>query len=489
MASTQGRSTERLRAIARRLMRERGFETDFSRSALAQLGGIVAAASEPDLPDLRALLWCSIDNDDSKDLDQLSVAIPTATDRVRVLIAIADVDATVARGSALDAHAARNTTSVYTVAEIFPMLPARLSTDLTSLNPGVDRLALIIDVTVDAEGRVVDSSLYRAIVRNHAQLAYDSTSAWLTGGAAPPAALAAVPGLDANLRLQARIAQQLRARRHEQGALTLETNEPRAVFERERLIDLEPDVPNIAKELIEDLMIAGNGAVARFLTAKRFPVLRRVLPEPERWGRIVELARDAGGDLPARPDARALNAFLLARRAADPTRFPDLSLSIVKLLGRGEYVLERPGEEVAGHFGLAVREYAHSTAPNRRFPDLLTQRLVKAALKGDQPPYGPKELTALAAHCTMQEDNADKVERSVLKSAAALLLSGREGEVFDALVTGAASKGTWARISGPCIEGRVIRGFEGLKVGDRLRVALAHLDIERGFIDFARADR
>jgi len=476
-------SMERLRAIARRVMRERGFETDFPSAALEQLRTIREGARTEQLTDLRELLWCSIDNDDSKDLDQLSVVVPG--EHPRALLAIADVDATVGRGTPIDAHAEYNTTSVYTVAQIFPMLPVELSTGITSLNPRVDRVALIIDLTLGDDGTVMSSTISRALVRNHAQLAYGSVAAWLAGQA-PPAALAAVPGLDANLRLQAHLAEQLRARRHAQGALTLATPEARAVFEGQRLADLEPDAPNAAKELIEDLMIAGNGAVARFLAERGFPVLRRVLRSPERWARIVELARVAGASLPAQPDARALNEFLMRRRAADPEHFADLSLSVVKLLGRGEYVLQQPGEAVEGHFGLAVSDYAHSTAPNRRFPDLITQRLVKAALRGVPAPYGEAQLGRLAAHCTAQEDGAAKVERSVAKSAAALLLTGRIGEPFDAIVTGAAAKGTWVRIANPTTEGRLIRGFEGVRVGDRVRVELTGLDVERGFIDFAR---
>jgi exoribonuclease-2 len=487
VSTTQDRSSERLRIIARRVMRERGFETDFPPAALEQLRSIgESTPPEPQLSDLRALPWCSIDNDDSKDLDQLSVAVPG--ERQRVLLAIADVDATVERGSAIDAHAALNTTSVYTVPEVFPMLPLRLSTDLTSLNPGVERVAIIIDLTIGDSGTVLDATFSRARVRNQAQLTYDSVASWLGGGAAP-AALAAVPGLDANLRLQAQLAARLRTQRQEHGALTLTTREARAVFEGERLTDLRPDTPNVAKELIEDLMIAANGAAARHLAQRGFPVLRRVLKTPDRWSRIVELARQAGAALPAQPDARALNAFLLQRRAAAPEAFADLSLAVVKLLGRGEYVVQQPGAEAQGHFGLAVSDYTHSTAPNRRFPDLISQRLLKAALRGSPTPYSIDELDGLAAHCTAQEDAAAKVERCVRKSAAALLLTGRLGEQFDAIVTGAASTGTWVRITDPAAEGRVVRGYEGMQVGDRVRVKLVGLDVERGFIDFAAVSR
>jgi VacB/RNase II family 3'-5' exoribonuclease len=485
MAGAQDGVRERLRIIARRVMRERGFEPEFPRDALVQLQGIAAAPSEPGLSDLCALPWCSIDNDDSRDLDQLTVAVAVNHEHTRLLVAVADVDATVRRGSPIDAHAERNTTSVYTVPEVFAMLPPRLSTDLTSLNPGADRLAVVIELTVALDGSVVSEKIDRALVRNHAQLAYASVAAWLDGGAAAPAALAAVPGLDQNLRLQAGVAARMRARRHREGALTLVTSEPRAVFEGGRLADLKPETPNAAKELIEDLMIAANGAVARFLGARGVPVLRRILKIPERWARIVQIARTFGTQLPPLADARALNEFLLARRTADPAGFSDLSLAVVKLLGRGEYQLQRPGAGGAGHFGLAVTDYAHSTAPNRRYPDLLTQRLLKAALRGDGAAYTDAELAGLAAHCTEREDAASKVERAVRKSAAALLLAGRIGERFEAVVTGVTAQGTWVRIAGPAAEGRVVRAERGMRVGDRVRVELIGLDVERGFIDFA----
>jgi exoribonuclease-2 len=404
---------------------------------------------------------------------------------VRLLLAIADVDAVVGRGSPIDRDAAQNTTSVYTVAQVFPMLPEKLSTDLTSLVQDEDRLALIIDMTVAADGRVTASDLYRGLVRNRAKLAYNSVAAWLDGRGAMPPPVAGVPGLDEQLRTQDRVAASLKRVRHAQGALCLQTLEPRAVFDRGSLQDLRPEEGNRAKELIEDFMIAGNGATVRFLAARRMPSLRRVLRTPERWSRIVEVARGFGEQLPPEPNALALNEFLMRRREADPARFPDLSLTIVKLLGRGEYVLERPGEASEGHFGLAILDYTHSTAPNRRFPDLISQRLVKSALEGAALPYTETELAALAAHCTLQEDNAAKVERSVRKSAAALLLSGREGQRFDAIVTGAAPKGTWVRISNPTTEGKVVKGFAGMEVGDRVRVQLLHTDVERGFIDFA----
>jgi exoribonuclease-2 len=472
-------------------MLARGLEPDYPPAALAELEAIGAAAAPArGARDLRDRLWCSIDNDDSRDLDQLSVAEPPAAGAgrgpVKILIAVADVDALVPAGSAIDAHAARNTTSVYTAGGIFPMLPEKLSTDLTSLNPDVDRLAIVIEMTVGGDGALADVGLSRALVRNHAQLAYHAVAAWLDGGAMP-ARIAAVPGLAEQLRLQDGVAQALKAARHAHGALSLETLEARPVFGDGGLEDLRAEERNRAKDLIEDFMIAANGVTARFLGTRGLPSLRRVLRSPERWQRIVELAGQSGERLPDAPDARALEDFLVKRKAADPEGFPDLSLSIVKLMGRGEYVVNVPGRATVGHFGLAVSDYAHSTAPNRRFPDLITQRLVKAALGGPPVPYSEERLVALARHCTEQEDNANKVERQVRKSAAALLLLHRIGERFAGLVTGASPKGTWVRIGAPPIEGRVVRGFAGMDVGDRVTVELLTVDVDRGFIDFGRA--
>ena len=478
-----------LRRIAHRAMLAHGLQPDFPPAALAQLAAIQqpASAGGSALRDLRGLLWASIDNDDSQDLDQLSVAEPLAGGAVKILVAIADVDVLVPGGSPIDDHARINTTSVYTAAQIFPMLPERLSTNLTSLADGQDRASLVIEMTVDAGGNVTASDIYRAWVRNRAKLAYNSVAAWLDGKAPAPAPVAAVAGMEQQLRLQDQVAQVLKRVRRQRGALTLETIEARGVFDRGVLNDLRADEPNRAKELIEDFMVAANGVVARFLENKGVPSLRRILRTPERWNRIVALALQLGESLPAQPDARALNAFLAKRHAADPERFPDLSLCVVKLLGKGEYALKLPGKESVGHFGLAVSDYTHSTAPNRRFPDLITQRLLKATLEGSRLPYTDEELDTLARHCTEQQGNADKVERSVRKSAAAVLLAPRIGQRFDGIVTGASAKGTWVRIASPVAEGRVVRGFEGLDVGDRVHVELVHTDAARGFIDFARS--
>ena len=470
-------------------MLARGLLPEFSPAVLEETAALSGPADPrgAEIRDLRHLVWCSIDNDDSRDLDQLSVAEALDPGAVKVLVAIADVDARVAQHSATDEHARHNTTSVYTAATVFPMLPLELSTDLTSLVEDEERLALVIEMVVRSDGSVAGPDVYRAAVVNQAKLAYDSVAAWLDGRGPAPGRLATVKGLDAQLRLQDRAAQTLRKLRHVHGALSLETIEPRAVFDGDVLADLRLEKKNRARELIEDLMIAANGVTARYLEARGFPSLRRVLRSPERWQRIVELAAHLDERLPPEPDAAALDAFLAKRRQAQPERFPDLSLVVVKLIGRGEYVVEFPGDRSTGHFGLAVRAYTHATAPNRRFPDLISQRLLKAAIAGRQAPYGSDELAALAHHCTEQENNAEKVERQVGKSAAALLLESRIGQRFEGSVTGASEKGTWIRIFRPPAEGKLVEPSEGLDVGDRVDVQLVATDVERGFIDFAGA--
>jgi ribonuclease R len=477
-----------LRSIAHRVMLERGLVPDLPPAALAELDRIHGPATRTGdgTRDLRALPWCSIDNDDSRDLDQLTVAEALPGGGTKVLVAIADVDAVVTKGTALDDHARQNTTSVYTAAEVFSMLPEKLSTDLTSLNPDCDRLAIVIEMVLGGDGSLVRSDLYEATVRNRAKLAYNGVAAWLEGTGPRPDGIGTVDGLAENLRLQDRVAQQLKALRHQHGALDLETIETRAVFDGDALTDLEADTGNRAKDIIEDFMIAANGVTARYLGARHLPSLRRVVRVPKRWDRIVELAAEQGSTLPKDADAKALNRFLVSAKAADPLRFPDLSLSVIKLLGAGEYVVELPGGDVAGHFGLAVKDYTHSTAPNRRFPDVITQRLLKAALAGRALPYANDELAALARHCTEAEDAAKKVERQVEKSAAAMVLEARIGEQFDAIITGASDKGTWVRLLRPPVEGRLESGGAGMDVGHRLRVRLVRTDVERGYIDFEK---
>jgi exoribonuclease II len=479
-----------LAQIAKQAMIDRGLEPEFSPAVEQEMARITSPAHEssPDIRDLTKLLWCSIDNDDSRDLDQLSVSETLANGQVKIFVAIADVDALVKKGTAIDDHAHNNTTSIYTAARIFPMLPERLSTDLTSLNADQKRLTMVTEMLFNADGSMAASTVYRALVLNYAKLAYDSVAAWLEGKGELPAPARAVAGMDAQLRAQDAVAQKLRARRREQGALEFETIQPKAVFDGDQVVDLNVQAHNRARQLIEEFMIATNQATAQFLTAKGFASLHRVVRSPERWQRIVDAAKDLGEALPPEPDSKALEDFLVRRRAADPLRFPDLSLTIVKLMGAGEYVIDKPGSAGVGHFGLAVRDYAHSTAPNRRFPDLITQRLLKAALTGASSPYSDAELLALAKHCSEQEDDANRVERQVRKSAAALLLASRVGDRFDAIVTGASDKGTYVRVFSPPVEGRLVQGFEGYKVGRKMRVELVGVNINRGFIDFVRRD-
>jgi VacB/RNase II family 3'-5' exoribonuclease len=469
-------------------MIERGLLPDFSAQALAELGRLQTPATMngATVRDLRELLWASIDNDDSRDLDQLTVAEAMPGDRVKILVAVADVDSLVKNGSAIDEHARHNTTSVYTAARIFPMLPEKLSTDLTSLNLNEERLSIVVEMVIGADGSLQDSGIYRARVRNHAKLAYNSVAAWLEGNGSVPAAIAGVNGLDENLRLQDRVAQSMKNFRHVHGALSLETIEARPIFDGDQIRDLQVEEKNRAKDIIEDFMIAANGVTARYLSSRKFPSIRRVVRTPKRWERIVEIAGEHKFGLPAEPDSKALDEFLIKEKAADPLRFPDLSLAVIKLLGAGEYMAELPGDTAPGHFGLAVKDYAHSTAPNRRYPDLITQRLLKAAIVGSAWPYSKDELGALAKHCTEEEDAANKVERQVGKSAAALLLESRIGEQFDAIVTGASSKGTWVRLLTLPVEGKLVHGFEGMDVGHRMRVQLTFTDVERGYIDFTK---
>jgi len=484
MSDLRQNSRDILTTIARQAMLARGLLPDFSAAARAQANSLTGPPRNSAARDLRGAEWVSIDNDDSRDLDQLSVAQSLPGGNTQLLVAIADVDAAVPRGSPLDDHARHNTTSVYTPGHIFPMLPERLSTDLTSLVEGQERLAMVIELVTAADASIVSSDIYRATVINKAKLAYDSVASWLDGHTPAPRGLEA-PGLQDQVRLQDQVAQSLGRVRHAQGALTLETIQTSAIFDGDVLRDLLPSRNNRAHDLIENVMVAANGVAARWLQSKGLPSIRRVLRTPEHWARIVALAAEHGGHLPALADAEALNAFLAKSRQDSPAQFPDLSLSVIKLLGRGEYALELPGATVAGHFGLAVSDYMHSTAPNRRFPDIIAQRLIKSALGNTPAPYTISELQDLAKQCTMQEDAAAKVERSVSKSAAALLLRSRIGQMFDAIVTGAADKGTWARSTTPPVEGRIVRGFQGLQVGQSVRVRLLSVDVARGFIDFA----
>ena len=467
-------------------MIDRNLLPEFSSRAKKELAKIdkVPALSGKRVKDLRHLPWCSIDNDDSLDLDQLSVAENVHKGLVKIRVAVADVDALVKKGGAIDDHARHNTTSVYTAAEIFPMLPNKLSNDLTSLNLDEDRPAVVIEMSIDERGKVRESSVMQAMVRNHAKLTYDSISLWLTGRGPAPEALKKIKGLDENLRTQDRIAQLLRKNRYERGALDLETIQSRPIFEKDMIKSLLAEKSDRANELIEDFMIAANEVTVQFLKSKGFPSFRRVVRVPKRWDRIVEIAADYGFRLPKNPNSEALERFLDKEKAADPIRFPDLSLAIIKLIGRGEYVVEYGKARPTGHFALAVTDYTHSTAPNRRYPDLITQRILKAVLTGGPLPYRPRELEDLAVICTEKEDAATKVERRVAKSAAALLLSSRIGEQFDAICTGVSDKGTWVRLIDPPVEGKLLRGSKYIDVGTELRVELVNADVERGYVDF-----
>jgi len=468
-------------------MIDRGLEPDFDPQVEHQLSTINSPASDddPSIRDLRQLLWCSIDNDDSRDLDQLTVAEDLGGGNVRLLVAVADVDALVKKATPIDDRARQNTTSVYTAGGIFPMLPEKLSTNLTSLNENEERIAVVMDMTIDAGGSVTKGDIYRARVHNKAQLAYNAVGDWLDGGEAPPK-IAKIKGLGENIKLQDRTCDKMRELRHENGALDLETIEARPVFSNGNVVDLRQERRNNARMLIEDCMIGANGVTARFLSDHKMPSLRRVVRSPERWDRIEKIADEHGERLPPEPDAKALEEFLVRQRKADPMRFPDLSLMIVKAMGAGEYVVESPGEAPIGHFGLAVRDYSHSTAPNRRFPDLIAHRLIKSALAGAQPAYTRDELASLANHCTEQEDAANKVERQIRKSAAACILSDRIDQHFEGIITGAGPKGTWVRIFKPPVEGKIVHGAGGVDVGDKVRVKLIGVDVENGFIDFVR---
>ena len=473
-----------IHAAARRVLTAAGFEADIDQAARQQLDRLTNPAPMPTgVRDLRRLPWSSIDNTESRDLDQVEVAEALPGGSVKLIVGIADVDALVPKGSPLDEHALANCTSVYTGIDVFPMLPEKLSTDLTSLNENADRLAIAIETVVDNNGDVVSFDVYRAMVRNQAKLAYDEVGEWLAGGNVPDK----VNGnavLSDQLKLQRDASQRLKAERARNGALELETIEATPVAKDGKIVDLAVVHKNQARDLIEDFMIASNVAIAKFLEARGRSGIRRVVREPERWERIVELAKRYGTTLPENPDSLALAKFLAERRAADPERFPDLSLSIVKLMGPGIYALDLPGKDPGGHFGLATHDYSHATAPNRRYADLVTQRLVKAALTNQPAPYSNDELTSIAARCTEREDAENKVERTIRKTAAALLLRDRIGETFDAIVTGANEKGTFVRTIRPPAEGMVVRQHEGFDVGDRVRVKLVGADPNRGFIDF-----
>ena len=477
-----------LQATAKEIMQQHGFEPDFPAPVQAQLLslGKQSVVSPPrDVRDMRNLLWSSIDNDTSRDLDQIEVAERSSNGEVKVMIGIAEIDAFVPKLTPVDQHAARETTTVYTGIRNFPMLPEELSTGITSLLENQDRLGIVIEFVVDSAGNLKSSGVYRALVRNKAQLQYNSVGAWLEGTAAPPPKVAASTELQDQLKLQSEVAQELKNHRFQNGALNLQTDEVRPLVLDDKVVDVVKQQKNRATELIEDFMVAANGVVARLL--ENVSSLRRIVRTPKRWDRIVQLAATKGETLPGQPDSKALNDFLLRRKAADPDHFADLSLAVIKLIGPGEYVLERAGDTAPGHFGLAVQDYTHSTAPNRRFADVVTQRLIKTLLAGQPNPYSDDELTAIASNCTQKEDAARKVEREMSKRLAAVAMQHRIGEVFDAIVTGATDHGTFVRVLQPHVEGLLAQGAQGLDVGDKLKAKLIRADVRSGYIDFARA--
>jgi len=477
-----------LQAVANDVVRQHGFNPDFPPAVQQQLMDLrahpPAIAAGGSVRDLRNQLWSSIDNDTSRDLDQIEVAERLPNGDVKVLVGVADVDAFIPKQSAIDQHAARETTTVYTGIRNFPMLPEELSTGKTSLLENQDRLSVVVEFVVDGDGHVASSDVYRAVVRNQAQLQYNSAGAWLDNTAAAPPKVAASSDLQAQLRLQDEVVQKLRKRRYENGALDLQTDELHPLVLDTEVVDVVNEQRNHATQLIEDFMIAANGVVARML--EKISSLRRIVKQPQRWDRIVQLAASHGEKLPGDPDSKALNDFLIKRKAADPDHFADLSLAVIKLIGPGEYVLERPGETAPGHFGLAVQDYTHSTAPNRRFPDIVTQRLVKSVLAGQPNPYSDDELSAIAANCTAKGDAARKVEREMAKRLAAVALQHRIGAVFDAIVTGVTPKGTFVRALQPRVDGLLAQGQQGVDVGDKFKVKLIRTDVQHGFIDFAR---
>lgn len=478
-----------LQAIAKKAMEEKGFAADFSKEAkqeTLQMKNQPSLHPTEEVLDLRSLLWSSIDNIDSQDLDQIEYAERLPKGGFRLRVGIADVDAFVKLGSAVDKHAETNTTSVYTGVMTFPMLPREFSEDSTSLAEGQERLAVVVDMQFDEGANLQATEIILALVRNHAKLVYEQVAAFLEGKESDHVVLQD-PTWATQIRLQDELAQKLRSHRFEQGALDLETIEARPIVDHGAVTTLEISRKNRARELIEDFMIATNTAVVRFLKQRNTPIIRRIVREPSRWVRIVQLAYELGENLPETPNSSALAAFLAKQRTKDPERFPDLSLTIVKLIGKGEYVVESPGEPETGHFGLAVSDYTHSTAPNRRFPDLVTQRLLKACLLGKKSPYSARQLHALAFHCTEKSNDAQKVERFVRKAAAAVFLRPRIGEWFEGIVTGASGKGTYVRLLDPPVEGRVVENERGLDVGNKVSVKLIGTSPENGHIDFSAA--
>lgn len=475
-------------AAARQEMIADGFQPDFPPDALRQLEALKTrppAGTDAGLHDMRSLLWSSIDNDTSRDLDQAEAAERVSAG-IRVLIAIADVDSDVPIGSPIDQYAAQQTTSVYTGVQTFPMLPVQLSTDLTSLNQDADRAALVVDMLVAPGGSITSGEIYRALVRNRAQLTYNGVGGWLEGSSAAPPRVAASADLAAQLKLQDEAAQILSKERQRLGALNIDRVEAEVIVSDGQVKGINTRQKNRATELIESFMIAANGVLERRLIQAGVSSIRRVVRTPERWPRIVELAARYGDKLPPAPDSAALNLFLQKRKTADSVHYADISLAVIKLMGPGEYVLSRQGDKDQGHFALAAQDYTHSTAPNRRFADLVMQRLMKAVLSKQPPPYSDQQLDSIARNCTLKEDAARKVERVMYKRIAAVALQNRIGQTFAGVVTGVTPKGVFVRVSDPPAEGLLARGQRGVDVGDQLQVKLLSVDPQRGYLDFGR---
>lgn len=487
MQNSSNSSTDLIQ-IARQKMIEKGLSPDFPAEAIHQLNEMKSPASCQDscTSDMTEKIWFSIDNDDSRDLDQLTYAERIDEKIVRVYVAIADVDVLVQKKTPLDTHALVNTTSVYTPMIIFPMLPEKLSTNFTSLNPDEKRVAIVVQMDVNELGQVVKSSVFQSCVFNYAKLTYNGVGAWLEGSAPAPAAVQRVKDLDTQIRLQDSLAQRMKKYRHQLGALTFETYDPQPVIKNGRVVDIQDVKINRARELIENLMIAANTAITLFLENHQHPTIQRVVKVPKRWNRIVDLAATQKVNLPSQPDSKALEAFLLKMRAEDPLHFQDLSLMIIKLLGRGEYVVKTPNEKPLGHFALALTSYTHATAPNRRYPDLIVQRLLKSTLMNQVGPYSLQELRSMMNACTEKEAAAEKVKRSVMKSVIALYLKDSIGNIFDAVVVGASDRGTWVRLISTAIEGKLVQNYQNVDVGDKIKVKLISVSVEKGFLDFSR---
>ena len=479
-----------LHKIARSAIERYGFNFVPGQAVIDEINALAPKEfpdnSQAGIRDLRGILWSSIDNAESLDLDQLEYCERGANDEIIVKVAIADVDLFVPNKSFTDIYAGGNGTSVYTGIDVFPLLPQRLSTNLTSLLPEVDHFVLVVEFSVFPDGQIGSAAIYQAIIRNKAKLVYEEIGGWIEGKTEVPASVDHVAGLKEQLELQDEAAERLSKFRIEQGALEFETIEAKPIIREGKVVDLLIQEKNRARSIIENFMVAANVTMSQFLKKAGVPMIQRVVVVPRNWPGIREVAAFCHEPLPLQPDAKALAQFLHKRKIAEPESFPDLSLTIVKLLGPGEYVMLEPQATSPGHFGLAVMDYTHGTSPNRRYADMIIQRLLKAVLGNYPCPYSRDELSEFADRCTDRDQAAKKVERFMRKAAAAVLLSGQIGKSFDAIVTGASDKGTYARIITPPAEGRVMRGAKGLVVGRKVRVRLIGMDPYKGQIDFEK---